>query len=63
MTTLTKKSKYKSQGNGKKYPECELWQLGIYNLSKIKLGTFGYINSDKRAMFVKNLRWLLDRYK
>ena len=64
MSRKNGQKKLEYDNDPKKIPAfLQIWQLGDFDLSKIKYGSFGYINSDKRKLFIKNLKWLLGKYK
>ena len=41
----------------------EIWEMGVYDLSKIKYGSFGKIEKSRKKLFIKNLKWLLEKCK
>lgn len=40
-----------------------IWQLGVYDFSKIEYASFGNIAKDKKKLFLKNLKWLGKKVK
>lgn len=53
-----------AQVKGAMIPDyLQIWQMGCHDLSKVRYGTFGFVDKEQKVLFRKNLRWLLKKIK